>query len=243
MPARYCSKSEKCGTTRLTASTVLPRTRTWGCSLALPRRSRISLAPKTLDLYPSRLGVAVATTRPQPQPQPQSHALTLTRHDERFEGAAGRTAFAHNSHHPELCHAPGSPSLKKKVDSQAGDGAAGVCSAVIATRAMNKGGKKATADEGAAGRYSRPPSPPLTQEDLAHRSVGEVQPKTQGRSYRPSHGRSPAPWDSTNADSTPADLDAVYLSALAQGREMLDGGGCAAPEPPRRVPFRGFSPL
>ena len=106
---------------------------------------------------------------------------------------------------------------------------------------MNKGGKKATADEGAAGRYSRPPSPPLTQEDLAHRSV--VQPKTQGRSYRPSHGRSPAPWASTSAESSPADLDAVYLSALVQGREMLDGGGCVAPEPPRRVPTRDFSPL
>ena len=239
MPARHCSTRKACGTTRLTASTVLPRTRAWGCSLALPRRSRISLAPKTVDLYPSRLGVDLATTRPQPQPQ--SHALTLTRHDERFEGAAGRTTFAHNSHHPELSHSPGSPSLKKKVDSQASDGAAGVCSAVIAARAMNKGGKKATADEGAAGRYSRPPSPPLKQEDLAHRSV--VQPKMQGRSYRPSHGRSPAPWDSTNADSTPADLDAVYLSALAQGREMLDGGGCAALEPPRRVPTRGFSRL
>lgn len=122
------------------------------------------------------------------------------------------------------------------MDSQASDGAAGVCSAVIAARAMGyKGAKKTTAEEGAAGRYTRPP------EDLAHLSV--VQPKMQGRSYRPSHGRSPAPWASTSAESSPADLDAVYLSALVQGREMLDGGGCVAPEPPRRVPTRDFSPL
>lgn len=28
----------------------------------------------------------------------------------------------------------------------------------------------------------------------------------------------------------PADLDAAYLSALAQGREILDGGGCTRPQ-------------
>ena len=297
--AWQCSIGATCWTTQHAASTI-PRTHAQGCSVPLPRGTRISLAPQTLNLHPSRLALA---SIPAPIPTPNPIALAPHRHDERFEGAAGLTAFAYNSH---LC----SPSLKKEVDDLASDGAAGACSVVIAARAMNKGAKKTTAAEDAAGQNTRPPSPPLRpyDYDLAHCSA--VQPVTQGLSQSTPVERTSANMMRSSVDlrvaarggtrgspraagfaieetdggehlheeevgfllgqptpsgrfaghqrkvlgkgvagaelrvSTcgPADLDAAYLSALAQGREMLDGGGCPASEPPRRNPTHDLRP-
>ena len=254
--------------------------------------------PKPTPLTPS------PSLNPSPNPNPKPNcASPHHRHDERFEGAAGLTAFAYNSH---LC----SPSLKKEVDDLTSDGAAGACSVVIAARAMNKGAKKTTAAEDAAGQNTRPPSPPLRpyDYDLAHCSA--VQPVTQGLSQSTPVERTSANMMRSSVDlrvaarggtrgspraagfaieetdggehlheeevgfllgqptpsgrfaghqrkvlgkgvagaelrvSTcgPADLDAAYLSALAQGREMLDGGGCPASEPPRRNPTHDLRP-
>lgn len=246
--------------------------------------------------HPSRLALA-STPAPTPYPKPNC-ASPHHRHEERFEGAAGLTAFAYNSH---LC----SPSLKKEVDDLASDGAAGACSVVIAARAMKKGAKKTTAAEDAAGQNTRPPSPPLRPCDLAHcsavlrqgrsqstpvektsanmmrssvelrvaarggtrgspRAAGfateetnggeqheeEVgfllgQPTPSGRfagHQRKVFGKGIAGAELRVSTCGPADLDAAYLSALAQGREMLDSGGCPASEPPRRSPTHDLCP-
>lgn len=295
MQAWQCSIGATCWTTQHAASTI-PRTRAQGCSTPLPRGTRISLAPQTLNLHPSRLALA-STPAPTPYPKPNC-ASPHHRHEERFEGAAGLTAFAYNSH---LC----SPSLKKEVDDLASDGAAGACSVVIAARAMKKGAKKTTAAEDAAGQNTRPPSPPLRPCDLAHcsavlrqgrsqstpvektsanmmrssvelrvaarggtrgspRAAGfateetnggeqheeEVgfllgQPTPSGRfagHQRKVFGKGIAGAELRVSTCGPADLDAAYLSALAQGREMLDSGGCPASEPPRRSPTHDLRP-